>query len=244
MAVKKDKKSAVSVLHRMIETGVQVMQLQFLGHACFLLTDGTCRVLTDPFLTGNPLAAISADQVAADFIFVTHGHSDHTGDAVAIARRTGATVCCTVDLADGLFGPAGVKVQVGNLGGRLPMPFGSAKFFQAIHGSGVPGCLSCGFIFEMEGKKIYHAGDTALMSDMALLAEENIDVALLPIGDVFTMGPEDALRAVKMIRPKLVVPMHYNTFPPIVQDAVAFASAVQEAGFQARVLRPGEILQF
>ena len=176
----------------------------------------------------------------ADFIFVTHGHGDHAGDAVDIAKRTGATVCCTVDLAEGVFGPAGVKVQVGNLGGTIPMPFGSAKFFQAIHGSGVAGCLSCGFIFEMGGKKIYHAGDTALMSDMALLAEEDIDVALLPIGDVFTMGPADALRAVKMIRPKLVVPMHYNTFPPIQQDPDAFAASVQAAGFAAKVLSPGE----
>ena len=219
------------------------MELQFLGHACFLLTDGIYRVLTDPFLTGNPLAAVSADETAADFIFVTHGHSDHTGDAVAIAQRTGAAVCCSVDLSDGVFAPAGVQVQVGNLGGRIPMPFGSAKFFQAIHGSGVPGCLSCGFIFEMGGKKIYHAGDTALMTDMALLAEEDIDVALLPIGDVFTMGPADALRAVKMIRPKLVVPMHYDTFPPIAQDPAAFADAVQAAGFQAKVLRPGESLE-
>ena len=218
------------------------MKLQFLGHACFLLDDGAHKVLTDPFLTGNGLAAVPADQAEADFIFVTHGHSDHTGDAVAIAQRTGATVCCTVDLADGVFSPAGVRVQVGNLGGRIPMPFGSAKFFQAIHGSGVPGCLSCGFIFEMGGKKIYHAGDTALMTDMALLADEDIDVALLPIGDVFTMGPADALRAVKMIRPKLTVPMHYDTFPPIAQDPEAFAAAVQAAGFQAKVLRPGEVL--
>ena len=218
------------------------MELTFLGHACFLLDDGSCKVLTDPFLTGNGLAAASADQVEADFIFVTHGHGDHTGDAEAIAKRTDATVCCTVDLAEGVFGPAGVKTQVGNLGGKIPMPFGSAKFFQAIHGSGVPGCLTCGFIFEMGGKKIYHAGDTALMSDMALLADEEIDVALLPIGDVFTMGPEDALRAVKMIRPKLVVPMHYNTFPPIAQDPEAFAASVRAAGFQAQVLRPGESL--
>ena len=218
------------------------MELTFLGHACFLLDDGSCKVLTDPFLTGNGLAAASADQVEADFIFVTHGHGDHTGDAEAIAKRTDATVCCTVDLAEGVFGPAGVKTQVGNLGGRIPMPFGSAKFFQAIHGSGVPGCLTCGFIFEMGGRKIYHAGDTALMSDMALLADEEIDVALLPIGDVFTMGPEDALRAVKMIRPKLAVPMHYNTFPPIAQDPEAFAASVRAAGFQAQVLRPGESL--
>lgn len=146
------------------------MELKFLGHACFLLDDGTCKVLTDPFLTGNALAAADARQVDADFIFVTHGHGDHTGDAEAIARRTGATVCCTVDLAEGVFGPAGVKTQVGNLGGTIAMPFGSTKFFQAIHGSGAAGCLSCGFIFTIGGKKIYHAGDTALMSDMALLA--------------------------------------------------------------------------
>ena len=218
------------------------MELKFLGHACFLLDDGTCKVLTDPFLTGNALAAADARQVDADFIFVTHGHGDHTGDAEVIARRTGATVCCTVDLAEGVFGPAGVKTQVGNLGGSIAMPFGSAKFFQAMHGSGVAGCLPCGFIFTMDGKKIYHAGDTALMSDMALLADEHIDAALLPIGDVFTMGPDDALRAVRMIRPKLVIPMHYDTFPPIAQDAAAFAAAVESAGFHARVLHPGESL--
>ena len=120
------------------------------------------------------------------------------------------------------------------------MPFGCAKIFQALHGSGVPGCLSCGFIFEMGGKKIYHAGDTGLIADMALLADEDIDVALLPIGDLYTMGPDDALRAVKMIRPKLVIPMHYDTFPPIAQDADAFAAAVEAAGFKAKVLRPGE----
>ena len=218
------------------------MELKFLGHACFLLNDGNCKVLTDPFLTGNPLAAANADEVNADLIFVTHAHGDHVGDAMAISKRTGAPVCCTVDLAESVMGPAGVETVVGNLGGRIPVPFGTVKFFQALHGSGAAGTLSCGFIFEMGGKKIYFAGDTGLMADMALLAEEEIDVALLPIGDVYTMGPQDALRAVKMIRPKLVVPMHYNTFPPIVQDPHAFAAAVEEAGFRAKVLQPGESL--
>jgi len=216
------------------------MELTFLGHACFLLNDGTYKVLTDPFLSGNGLAAISAEEADADFIFVTHGHGDHVGDSIEISRRTGAPVCCSVDLANGVFSPAGVETMVGNLGGRIPMPFGSAKLFQALHGSGVPGCLSCGFIFEMDGKKIYHAGDTGLMADMALLADEEIDAALLPIGDLYTMGPDDALRAVKMIRPKLVIPMHYDTFPAIRQDAEAFAAAVEASGFRAKVLRPGE----
>ena len=163
-------------------------------------------------------------------------------EAVEISKRTGAPVCCTVDLGEGVFGPAGVDFQAGNLGGTMPMPFGSAKIFQAIHGSGVAGCPACGFLFEMGGKTIYHAGDTALTMDMALLEDAHIDVALLPIGDFYTMGPADALRAVKMIKPGLTIPMHYNTFPPIAQDPAAFAAACEAAGFQAKVLQPGETL--
>ena len=147
-----------------------------------------------------------------------------------IARRTGAPVCCTADLGNAVFAPAGVETIQGNLGGRMKLPFGSFKFTPAIHGSGVPGCLSCGFLFEMGGRKIYHAGDTSLTCDLALLEPEHIDVALLPIGDVYTMGPEDALRAAEMIKPQMVVPMHYDTMPPIVQDAQAFADAVRGKG--------------
>ena len=218
------------------------MELQFLGHACFLLDDGACKVLIDPYLTGNPQAAASAEEVEPDYLFVTHGHGDHVGDAAAISRRTDAPVVCTADLADALFTPAGVQVIAGNLGGTLALPFGSAKFIQALHGGGAAGCPACGFLFEMGGRKIYHAGDTALTLDMQLLAEEEIDAALLPIGDFYTMGPKDALRAVRLIRPKLVIPMHYGAFPPIAQDPEAFAAAVQAAGFQARVLSPGESL--
>ena len=216
------------------------MQLTFLGHACFLLDDGTHKVLIDPHLSGNPLAAAKAEEVDADFICVTHGHGDHIGDSVEIAKRTGATVFCTVDLAGAVYKPAGVKTMGGNLGGTAPMPFGSVKIFPAIHGSGVAGGLACGFVIEMGGRKIYHAGDTALMADMALLEEEGIDAALLPIGDFYTMGPKDALRAVKMIRPGLTIPMHYNTFPAIRQDPAAFAASVTDAGFAAKVLNPGE----
>lgn len=216
-----------------------MMNVRFLGHACFLLDDGATRILIDPFLTGNPLAAVSAEEVEADYILVTHGHGDHVGDAAAIARRTGATICCSVDLAEGLFDDPALKLVTGNLGGRIHLSFGAIKFVSAIHGSGVPGALANGFIIELDGKRIYHAGDTALHADMALLAEESIDLALLPIGDVYTMGPADALRAAKMIAPKLVIPMHYNTFPAIAQDADAFAASAADAGFAAKVLPVG-----
>lgn len=219
------------------------MKIRFLGHACFLLDDGVCKALVDPYLTGNPLAAVPADQVEADMIFVTHGHEDHVGDAVDIARRTGARVCCPVELAEAVFGPAGIPTVAGNLGGWAGMPFGRVKLTPAIHGSGVAGGLACGFLFEMGGKKIYHAGDTALTMEMSLLAAEKVDVALLPIGDFYTMGPADALRAVELIRPALTVPMHYNTMPPIAQDGCAFAAAAAAAGFPARALRPGETLE-
>ena len=219
------------------------MKIQFLGLGWLLLDVGALLALVDPYLTGNPLAAVSADEVEADMIFVTHGHGDHVGDAVSIARRTGAQVCCPIELGEAVFVPAGISVVSGNLGGWTKTPFGRVKLTAAIHGSGVAGGLACGFLFEMGGKKIYHAGDTALTSDMALLAAEGIDVALLPIGDFYTMGPEDALRAVEMIRPGLTIPMHFNTMPPIVQDGDAFASAVQADGFPAKVLQPGETLE-
>lgn len=219
------------------------MELQFLGHACFLLNDGKTRILIDPFLTGNTLAAVSAEEVAPHMVFVTHGHNDHVGDAIAIAKRTGATVYCTVDLGEAIFAPAGIIAVTGNLGGWLKTPFGRVKFVSAVHGSGAPGCLCCGFLFEIGGKKIYHAGDTALTMDMELLRREHIDVALLPIGDVFTMGPEDALQAVQMIHPALAIPMHYNTMPPIVQDPDAFVHSVNRiSGLAARVMAPGEKL--
>ena len=217
------------------------MKLQFLGHACFLLDDGTHRILTDPFLSGAGHADW-AEEIRPDVIFVTHGHGDHVGDAVDIARRTGARVCCTADLADALFASTGVETVAGNLGGTVHFPFGTAKFIQALHGGGAAGCPACGFLFEMGGQKIYHAGDTALTMDMGLLAEENVDAALRPIGDFYTMGPADALRAVKLIRPKLAIPMHYGTFPAVAQDPDAFAAACEAAGFHAEVLRPGDSL--
>jgi len=216
------------------------LKVEFLGHAAFLVTEGDYTLLFDPFLTGNPLASKKADEVKPTHIFISHAHSDHLGDAVAIAKNSGAKVYTVFEMAE-MFEKEGVEVDAGNLGGRLPADFGSVKLFQAFHGSGIAGGHACGFVAEIGDKKIYFAGDTALFGDMSLLQSEEIDLALLPIGDVFTMGIEDAAKAVKMIKPKNVIPMHYNTFPPIRKDPMEFKKLV-EANTQTKViiLKPGE----
>ncbi|GEM_PF-6174 len=221
------------------ESGVKI---QYLGHACFLISSKEYSVLIDPFLTDNPQAAVKPDEVRATHILVTHGHGDHLGDAAQIAQRTGATVYATVETAK-LF-PEGVSVEVGQIGGSVPAEFGRVKFTAAAHGSGVGGGLACGFVVEFEGKKVYHAGDTGLIMDMALLEEESVDVALIPIGDKFTMGPKDALRAVKMIKPKKAIPMHYNTWPPIAQDPQQWKRDVEAAtDTEVVVLAAGERME-
>ncbi len=222
-----------------------MLRITFLGHACFLLDDGSTKILTDPFLSGNPLAAAGPEEVDADYIFVSHGHGDHVGDTAEIALRCGSLVGGPVEMTGGMFGKKGIETIPGNIGGKTRLPFGSVKLVPAIHGSGVPGALACGFVFEIGGKKVYFAGDTALTKDMELLSEEDIDAALLPIGDVYTMGPEDAAKAAWMIRPKLVIPMHYGTFPIIEQTADRFCGFMQQraAGIPVRALRPGESLE-
>ena len=220
-------------------------RIRWLGHAAMeLRTDGH-TILIDPFFTGNPAAAIKADQAKADFILVSHGHGDHVGDTIAIAKRTGATVICNYEISEWLA-QHGVKAHGQQHGGGFAHPFGRVKLTLAFHGSMLPdganGGNPCGFlIYLQDGKKIYHAADTGLFGDMRLIGEEGIDLAILPIGDNYTMGPDDALRAVKLIGPKKVVPIHYNTWPLIAQDAAAWAARVKkETTAQPVVLQPGE----
>ena len=220
-----------------------LMKVKYLGHACFQFDDGQYKVLVDPFLTGNPVAAESPDKVEADYIFVTHGHGDHIGDALAIAKRTGAVICTTVDLAEAMMQGTGLEIVTGNIGGTISFPFGTAKYFQALHGSGAAGTVSCGFIFEIGKRKIYHAGDTGLTMDMQLLADEELDAALLPIGDYYTMGPKDAVRAAEMLRAKVVIPMQYSTFRHIRQDPARFVRALEDKGMEGIVVKPGEIIE-
>jgi L-ascorbate metabolism protein UlaG (beta-lactamase superfamily) len=219
------------------------------GHATLgLETDGH-KLVIDPFFSGNPAASTTPDAVEADFILVSHGHGDHVGDAVDIAKRTGALIISNAEIS-GWFGTKGLKTHAQHIGGGYKHPFGYLKMTLALHGSGLPdganGGNPTGFLLTTnDGKKIYMAQDTGLFGDMALIGEEGIDLAILPIGDNYTMGPDDALRAVKMLKPKTVVPMHYNTFDVIKQDPNVWASRVeQETETKVVVLKPGESLEF
>ncbi len=221
-------------------------RVQWLGHACLLFESDGTHVLVDPFLTGNPAAAARADQVPADFILISHGHGDHVGDAVAIAQRTGATVVCNYEISEWLQKQGLKKVHGQQHGGGHNYPFGRVKLTLAFHGSALPdgtyGGNPAGFLITFkDGRKVYDAADTGLFGDMRLIGEEGIDLALLPIGDNFTMGPDDAVRAVKLLQPHKVVPIHFNTWDLIAQDATAWAALVrQQTQAQPVVLKPGE----
>jgi L-ascorbate metabolism protein UlaG (beta-lactamase superfamily) len=220
-------------------------KLTWYGHATLGLETGGYKLIVDPFFSGNPAASTSAEAVEADFILVSHGHGDHVGDAIAVAKRTDATIISVNEIAV-WSGNQGVKSHGQHLGGGYKHPFGYLKLTLALHGSALPdgsnGGNPCGFLLTTnDGKKIYLAQDTGLFGDMKLIGEEGLDLAVVPIGDNFTMGPDDALRAVKMLEPKVVIPIHYNTWGLIAQDANAWAARVQkETKTKAVVLKPGE----
>jgi L-ascorbate metabolism protein UlaG (beta-lactamase superfamily) len=226
-------------------------KLTWHGHSCFEYETEEGKILIDPFLKGNPKADIGPDEIAdLDAIVVSHGHGDHWGDTVSIARRTGAMVVAAYELAQ-LASERGCKSHGLACGGGRKFDFGHVKLVPAAHGSMTEAdpkysTNPCGIVITAEGKTLYHTGDTALTADIKLLGElYQFDCACLPIGDNYTMGPEDALHAARFLSPRVVVPMHYDTFPLIEQDAVAWAEKVRaETGARCEVLKPGGSLEF
>ena len=220
--------------------------VRWLGHSAFHLSGGGADVLVDPWLTGNPKAAATADELPADVILLTHGHGDHLGDTVDIAKRTGATVLAIVELAAEIEAAGVADVRNPNLGGTVTFDWGWAKLVPAWH-TAVSPCgtahMPAGLLIHYGGHLIYHLGDTALFSDLKLVARrgDKVDLALVPIGGHFTMDRFDAVTAVELISPAQVIPIHYGTFPPVETDAQAFKQDVQNAGFsEVLVLEPGD----
>jgi L-ascorbate metabolism protein UlaG (beta-lactamase superfamily) len=219
------------------------ISITFLGHAGFLLSDGTHTVAIDPFLTDNPVATMKPDEVEVQSIVLTHGHADHLGDTVAIARANDATVFGAFEIVE-YMGEQEIKGEPGNPGGKISADFGWVAFTQAFHSSSYNGRymgMPCGAVVHMGGVTVYHLGDTGIFGDMKLLGEiYQPDIALVPTGDRFTMGPELATRAVEMIKPKVAIPMHYGTWPLLLPDASGF----EPKGVEVKEMVPGETWQF
>lgn len=221
------------------------VKITWLGHATFEIDVEGRTAMVDPFLSGNPLQIRSADEVNPEVILVTHAHSDHIGDTVPIAKRTNAVVVANYEIGNWMLAQGVQRVEHLNPGGTYRGEFLDARLTIALHSSsfmdGTYGGMPNGIVVTARGKRMYFSGDTDVFMDMQLIGDLGIDMALLPIGDKFTMGPDDAIRAIKLIRPKLVVPIHYNTFPAIAQDVARWAKRVnKETDATPVVLDPGD----
>lgn len=228
------------------------MRLRFLGHAGVSLRATVAGIdyelIIDPYVTDHPRTPVKLDELAPDYVLLTHAHGDHWGDTPALAGQHGATVIATAEIAD-YAADRGLKSHGMNIGGRREFDFGAVRLTPAWHSSSFPdgtyGGMPAGIVLEFGGLRLYHAGDTGLFSDMSLIGRLGLDLALLPIGDNFTMGPDDALEAVRLLQPKRVIPIHFDTFPKLKQDAQAFRRRVEEeTDASCLVLEPGEEVEF
>jgi L-ascorbate metabolism protein UlaG (beta-lactamase superfamily) len=224
------------------------MRLTYFGHSCFLVEVPGARLVLDPFFTDNPLAPCRAGDIECEYVLCTHGHDDHVCDALEISRRNQAPIIANFEITE-FFAAQGAKTHGLNPGGGFDFPFGRVKLTLAFHSSSAieNGRITylgeaCGLLIEAGGKKLYDAGDTALFSDMQLIGRSGLDAALLPIGDNFTMGPADALDALDYLKPKVCVPIHYNTWPVIRQEPGKFAAGAADRGHKVIPLKPGESL--
>jgi L-ascorbate metabolism protein UlaG (beta-lactamase superfamily) len=226
------------------------MRLTYFGHSAFLLQAGGVRFAFDPYLRENPHGSVDPATVPCDYVLCSHAHDDHIADALELARLHRAQLVAPYELA-GYFAQQGAETIDLMPGGGVNFPWGRIQMTPAVHSSSLelPNGetramgVAAGYVVRAENRSIYHAGDTALFSDMQLIARGGLDLALLPIGDFYTMGPDDAVEAVKLLRPRLTVPMHYNSNSRIKTDPQAFAIAVQRAGYEARVLAAGEKIE-
>lgn len=225
------------------------MKITYLGHSVFIIEEGDFKGIIDPFITGNELATAKVENITGiSHILITHGHDDHIGDTEEIAKANDALIISNAEISD-YFSEKGLKTHAMHIGGSHNFDFGKVKLTPALHGSAISseegkidGGNPCGFLIEVNGKKVYHAGDTGLTVDMQLLQADKVDVALLPIGGNFTMDIDDAIRAVEMIKPRLAIPMHYDTFPVIKADPMEFKEKNKVS--ESKVLEIGESYEF
>jgi L-ascorbate metabolism protein UlaG (beta-lactamase superfamily) len=225
------------------------MRLTYFGHSCFRLETQGVRVVLDPYLRENPHGSVDPATVPCEFVLCSHAHDDHIADALNLSRLHGATLVAPYELA-AHFARHGAQVLDLMPGGGVTLPFGRIQMTPAVHSSALElpdgetraMGVAAGYVIRAENRALYHAGDTALFSDMQLIARGGLDLALLPIGDFYTMGPEDAVEAVKLLRPRLTVPMHYNSNERTKTDPQAFAASAQRAGYAVRVMAAGETI--